>query len=140
MTHEPTTLGPVELTRRGVEALNRRDFDAMMSLYGPDCVWDGSLWGMGIYEGRAAIRGFFEEWMRSYEELEIELEEVLDLGGGVVFAVVRQSARQVGGDCRVQLREAYVSVSVEGAFERVTVYPDIDDARAAAERAAASTR
>jgi ketosteroid isomerase-like protein len=136
MTSEkPTTDVPVDLVRRGTEAFNRRDFDAMMSIYGPASVWDGSRWGMGTFEGSAAIRDFIEDWMVHYEELEIELEELLELGKGVVFLVARQNARAVDSDNHVQLREAYVSVWAGNVVVRMTAYPDIDEARAAAQRA-----
>jgi ketosteroid isomerase-like protein len=136
MTSEkPTTDVPVDLVRRGTEAFNRRDFDTMMSIYGPASVWDGSRWGMGTFEGSAAIRDFIEDWMVHYEELEIELEELLELGKGVVFLVARQNARAVDSDDHVQLREAYVSVWAGNVVVRMTAYPDIDEARAAAQRA-----
>jgi ketosteroid isomerase-like protein len=140
MTSEtPTATGPVDLVRRATDALNRRDFETLVSMYGPASVWDGSRWGMGIFEGAAAIRAFAEDWMLHYEELEVELEEVVELGKGVVFIVVRQTARAVGGDDHVQMREAYVSLWADNVAARMTSYPDIDEARAAAERAAGLT-
>ena len=47
--------------------------------------------GIGTFEGRAAIRRFLEDWLRSYEELRYALGEVVDLGNGVVLAVTRQT-------------------------------------------------
>jgi hypothetical protein len=47
-------------------------------------------------QGRAAIRGFLPEWFRAFDELDFELEEVSDLGGGVVFAVVVEDGRLAG--------------------------------------------
>lgn len=140
MSQPPTTAGPIDLVRQSTEALNHRDFDTLMSIYGPASVWDGSRWGMGTFEGTAAIRRFVEDWMLAYEQLEVELEELLDLGNGVVFLVVRQRARAVDSDDHVQLREAYVSVWAGSIAMRMTAYPDIDEARAAAERAAGLSR
>ncbi len=39
--------------------------------------------GLGVYEGVAAIRGFFEDWIGSYDEIELGGEELLDLGSGI---------------------------------------------------------
>jgi limonene-1,2-epoxide hydrolase len=140
MTPEtPTTSGPVDLVRRCTEALNRRDFDALMTIYGPTSVWDGSRWGIGTFEGSAAIRDFIEEWMVHYEEFEVELEELVELGKGVVFTVTRRNARAVDSDEDVQLRDAYVSVWAGNVVVRMTTYPDIDEARAAARRAAGAS-
>jgi ketosteroid isomerase-like protein len=138
MSQEPTTPDLVELTRRSFEAGNRRDFDAMLRFWGPDPVWDMSPLGLGTYEGPAAIRGFFEDWIGAYEEFEIEPREILDLGNGVVFAEVLQNARPTGSSGRVELRYAAVVVWVEGVIGRTTNYRDIDEGRAAAERAAES--
>jgi ketosteroid isomerase-like protein len=61
MPEESTTPDPVELTRRTFEVGNRRDFDAVVSFWRPDYVWDLSPMGLGIYEGAEAIRAFFED-------------------------------------------------------------------------------
>ena len=135
MPEESTTPDLVELVRRNFDAVNRRDIDAVMSLCAPDGVYDTGG-AFGAYEGPAAIRGFLEEWWGAFEELRFELEEVLDVGNGVTFSVVREDARPVGSTGRVRRREAYVLEWVEGMVARVTVYGDIDEARAAAERLA----
>ena len=69
---------------------------------------------------------------------EIGFEELLDLGNGVVFALVRQAGRPIGATGYVRQREGWVWVWVEGLIASVTAYPeaDIDEARAAAERLA----
>ena len=82
----------------------------------------------------ADIRRFFEDWVSAYEEFRQEPEEVVDLGNEVIFAVLRQNARPVGSSGRVQLRYAAVLAWAGGTIERITNYPDIDEARAAAER------
>src|SRR5213080_1501266 len=72
MPEESTTPDSVERIRRGVEAFNRRDFDAVMSFYSPDVVWDTPVrpsGSVGTLEGVAALRRFWEEWVAPYEEL-----------------------------------------------------------------------
>jgi hypothetical protein len=88
-----------------------------------------------LIEGRAAIRGFLDEWFGAYEELDYELEEVSHLGGGVVFAVVVQNGRLVGSAGRLRQREGWVFVWVRDLIARLTT-SDVDEARAAAERLA----
>ena len=126
------TLDLVELVRRQFEAGNRRDLDAVTSSFAPDAVMDGRALG-DHFEGRAAIRSFIEDWFGAYEELEFGLEEVRDLGKGVVFAVVIQNGRPVGSAGHVRQREGWVYVWVGGLIAQFTV-SDIDEARAAAER------
>jgi len=136
MPEESTTPDVVELTRRSIEAGNRRDVDAAMGFYGQESVWDLSPIGLGTYEGLAAIRSFFKEWMAAYDEFEMEVEELLDLGHGVVFFVIRQAGRPVGSSGEVELRYAGFTLWVDGLAARVANYTDVDKARAAAERLA----
>ena|SRR2546427_106507 len=87
MSKKFTAPDPVELVRKQLEALDRGDLDGVMSSVAEDGDLDGRA---DLIEGRAAIRGFLEQWFEAYEELDFELEEVSHLGGGVVFAVVIQ--------------------------------------------------
>jgi ketosteroid isomerase-like protein len=122
----------VDLVRKQLEALDRRDFDGVLSNVAEDGVLDGRAAG-GYYEGRGAIRGFLEDWFSAFEALDFELEEVSDLGGGVVFAMVIQDGRLVDGDGRVRQHEAWVFLCEGGLITRLTT-SEVDQARAAAER------
>jgi ketosteroid isomerase-like protein len=132
MTQEYTTPDPVELVRKQVEALDRGDRDGVVSSVAEDAVLDGRA---ETIEGRAAIRGFLDDWFGVYEELHFELEEVSHLGGGVVFAVVNQDGRLVGGGGHLRQREGWVYLCVGGSIARLDT-SEVDQARAAAERLA----
>ena len=136
MTEESTTPDPVELVGRAFEAANRRDLDAAASSFAEDATFDGRALG-DRFEGRAAIRSFLETWFSTYEELEFGLEEVRDLGNGVVFAVVVQNGRPAGSDGHLRQREGWVIVWVRDLIARLTI-SEVDDARSAAERLAES--
>jgi ketosteroid isomerase-like protein len=88
-----------------------------------------------VFEGRVAIRGFLEVWFGAFEELDFELEEVSHFGSGVVFALVSQDGRPVGGGGHVRQREGWVYRCVGGSIARLTT-SDVDQARVAAERLA----
>jgi hypothetical protein len=140
MSEEFTTPDLTEIARRQLEAVNRRDLDAVMSTIAADAVYDTSPSGMGVYEGHAAIRAFIKGYWDCCEELHFELEEALDLGNGVAFLVNRQVARPIGSTAYIRIREAHVIESVDGMVVRLTVYNEIDEGRAAAERLAESRR
>lgn len=89
---------------------------------------------MGIFEGRGAIRNALKTWWEIFPGIVSELDEVLDLGNGVVLQVVTQRARPAGSSGELRQRSARVSVVVDGLIETLTSYNDIDEARAAAER------
>src|SRR5256714_9118861 len=136
MPEESTTPDLLEHVGRAFEAANRRDLDAVASSFAEDATFDGRAFLGDHFEGRAAIRSLLEEWFGTYEELEFGLEEVRDLGKGVVFAVVIQNGRPVSSAGHVRQREGWVFVWVRGSIERFTTYGDINEARAAAERLA----
>jgi ketosteroid isomerase-like protein len=134
------TPGLGDAARGALEAVNRRDVDAVMSGFAPNAVYDTAPSGMGVYEGHPAIRAFLKGYWECFDELSFELEEALDLGGGVAFLVNRQVARPVGSTAYTRTREAHVVQSEDGLIVRLTVYNDVDDGRAAAELLARETR
>jgi ketosteroid isomerase-like protein len=140
MPPEPSSSSAFELARRSFEAADSGDFDWMISFYGPESVFDMSPWGLGTHSGLLAIRTFFEDWIGAFDEFEMKVEEIRDLGNGVVFAVAIQDARPAGGRGNLRLRHAAVSLWLDGVAIRVTNYPDIEEGRAAAERMARSQR
>jgi uncharacterized protein (TIGR02246 family) len=131
MTDESTTSDLVELVDRAFEAANGRDLDAAAGSFAEDAAFDGRALG-DHFEGRAAIRSFLEEWFANYEELEFGVEEIHDLGNGVVFAVVVQNGRPAGSAGHVRQREGWAFVWVRGLIARLTI-SEVEDARGVAE-------
>jgi hypothetical protein len=140
VSRESTNPTLADLARRQLDAVNRRDLDAVMSGIAPDAVYDTAPSGMGVYEGHPAIRAFLKGYWDCFEELRFELEEALGLGNGVALLVNRQVARPVGSTAYIRIREAHVIELVDGLVARLTVYNDIDEGRAAAERLAEERR
>ena len=105
MPAKPQPPNLVELTRRAIAVTNQGDFDALVRLYAPDAVLKLREIGTS-FEGVAAIRGQFEDWIGSFEEFAVEPEEILDLSNGVVFAVVGESGRAAGSTGRAAARSA----------------------------------
>ena len=100
MSEESTTPDLVELARRYFAALNRRDLDAMVSFFAPHAVWETV--GLGTtFEGVAAIRGFWQDWYASYEELWLEQEG---------YRVVRFWNSEITGDLTAVLERIYVEL------------------------------
>ena len=135
MSGESTTPDPVELGRGLLEAFNRRDFDAIESLYAEDAVVVGAM--RERFDGAAAIRGLYEDMATPYGDLRSEIDEEIDLGNGIGFAVVTGVGHLVGSAVDVPFRVATVAVWADGVIVRQRNYMDIDEARAAAERLAA---
>ena len=137
MPEESTTPDLEELARQGIDAISRRDFDAVLARYMPDAVWVVASLGMAeTFEGREAIRGAIEDAVAPYDGYEIVLEEFRDFGNCVTFNVQLARGRPIGSSVFVEQRVAWVTVWTDGLIERSSIYTDIDEARAAAERLA----
>ena len=138
MVERSTTPDLLELSRATVEADSYDEWSALAKrLLAPDIVWDlGGV--LGSVRGLPAILAFVKEYWATWEDHHHYAEEVLDLGHGVMFWIVREHGRLKGSDAYVETRNAWVSVLVDGRMVRSTTYKDIDEGRAAAERLAAS--
>lgn len=137
-THEQTALSAIELTRGAFASANSGDYDEMMRFYGPDSVWDVSPWGLGTHTGMTAIRQFFKDWIGGFDEYLVTVEQLHDLGNGVVYAIAVQQGRAAGSDGHLRLRYAPVFLWDGDIAIRVTHHRDIEQGRAAGERLAAS--
>ncbi len=122
MSRNDTPDSPLELTRRSFEAANSGDYGRMMSFYGPESVFDMGDWGLGVHSGPVAIRTFFEAWIGAFDEFEMTLEEMHDLGGGVTLAVARQRALAARSRTPLRLQHAAITVWSDGVAVRVTNY------------------
>jgi ketosteroid isomerase-like protein len=126
----------VEIVRRAIDAYTRQDYDGMETFYAPDYVFDATHRGFGVFEGRTLARKVGEAWVRTFDEFEMDVREVSDLGGGIVFTLQLTRGRPSGTTSYVEGWEAFVMVLEDGVIVRNTNYSDIDEARAAAERLA----
>src|SRR5213082_2550995 len=111
MPEESTTPDLVERVRLLAEAVSRRDFDAIEGFFAPDAVLRGPQ--IDTFVGAAAIRGLVEDMLSPYEEFHGEVEEIVDLGNGVVFAVDIYRGRPVGSSAEVRFRFATVAIWAE---------------------------
>jgi ketosteroid isomerase-like protein len=141
MPEEPTT-PDLEEIRCAVEADSYDEFAAFVErYYAADAVLDnmGDA-GLGPVEGLAAILAFLKEYWLMWEEHHHYVDDMVDLGHGVVYAIIREDGRMKGSDAVVEARNPWVFTWEGGRIVRTTMFPDIDEARAAAERLAEERR
>jgi ketosteroid isomerase-like protein len=132
----PELLG---LIQGSVDALNAGNLDAATAHYADDAVWQAAGDGLASgerFEGRAAIRAFFEEWIGTLEDATIDLEESRDLGHGVTFCRFVQRGRPFGSTGFIEFHYATVAIWADGLAQTDFGYTDADEARAAAEQLA----
>jgi hypothetical protein len=145
ISEESTTPDRVELTRRmfappaGIAWSQEALVDTFTAFFAPDVVWESV--GLGtVFNGLQACREFVADWVARFEDYEADVEEILDLGAGVVFVKTGQAGRPIGSPETTRVpREALVHVLVweQGAITHVVSSGDTTAARSLGERLAA---
>ena len=139
MPEESTTPDLIEISRRIFEADGYEEWAALVERYAAsDAVWTFPGSGFGPFEGLAAIRAFVKEYWATWDDHPHYAEEIVDLGHGVLYSVVREEGRIKDSDAYIETRNAWVLLLVDGRVVRFTTYKDIDEARAVAESLAKS--
>ncbi len=79
----------VELTKRGVDALNRGDIDAFLELCTADVEWFPPMAGAiegGAYSGREGMERYVREYGETWAQFSVDLDEYRPVGDRVVAA------------------------------------------------------
>ena len=85
----------VETFRRGMEAYNRRDIEAMLVLWHPEAEWypfTAQVEGDDTYHGHEGLRQWWANFDATFAEIDASVDEVRDLGD-TVLALGRLRAR-----------------------------------------------
>jgi ketosteroid isomerase-like protein len=84
----------VQLVREIVDALNRGDVDGMLARMHPDFEWTPLETSpvARVCRGREQVRHYVEDWLGTFENLRLDLEDPAEVGDCVV-AMVRGHGR-----------------------------------------------
>ena len=80
----------VQLVHGIVEALNRGDVDGMLERMHPDFEWrplESSPVAGGVYRGHEQVRRYVEDWLGTFDDLRLDLEEPTEVADRVVVVV-----------------------------------------------------
>ena len=93
----------VELNRRCIDAVNRRDLEGFLALMDEDVRADSRLAPMeGGYQGHDGIRRWWRDFIGGFPDITMEIVEVRDLGD---FTVASIRSRAHGADSRTPMEE-----------------------------------
>ena len=99
----------------------------------PDFVWDMShfedLYGFleqQVYEGAEGADAFFAEWGSAWDDWEVEIKALHDLGDKVL-AIVKQRGRSKLSGVPVEMLMAMLWTFRDGKYTRMEMYPDPAD-------------
>jgi ketosteroid isomerase-like protein len=124
----------LDLLRRGYEYVERTG-EILREGAHPDFVWDTTTFQGGMLRdtcvGVDETNAWLAEWLGSFEDWSLDIEEVFDAGDQVV-AIVRQHGTAKHGGPEVEMRVAQVWTIRDGLLARMEMYADRDEALEAA--------
>jgi HAD superfamily hydrolase (TIGR01509 family) len=120
---------PTELVTEAFEAWNRADLDAFIATLDPDIHWESSGTFPGLerlYSGHAEVREFWTAFQEPWEQLSIELVDLLEYFPGRVLTRVRFAGRGRGG---IEVERLFGQDYTIGAEKlvRMRSYPSWED-------------
>jgi uncharacterized protein len=113
-----------ELIRRGYEAWNRGDVEGVLTFLDPEIEWHGytHLPESGTLADREEVRAWLERFLDAWEQLDIEVTELIEAGDQVV-ALVRFHGRGKGSGVQVEGGvDAHVWTVRDGQIVAVELY------------------
>jgi ketosteroid isomerase-like protein len=89
----------VEVVRRSIDVMNRRDFSEIDELFDPEIEYDLSrnVFNPGVYSGREGLERLVVEIEEMWDDLHGVTEEIIDAGDKVVSAVVMSGKGKQSG-------------------------------------------
>ena len=103
----------VEAFKRGLEAGNRGDVDALLEELHPEIEWHSALhalmgWRQTVFRGHDGVRRMIGDLYESFAEVHIEMSEFRDLGDGLV-AIGRTRTRGKASGAEMETPLAFVT-------------------------------
>ena len=90
---------------QGIEAFNRRDFDAALAGFHPEIEWKPAA-DLGpepkVYRGHAGVLEFWDTWLGTMDDFELEVTECIDAPADRVFVTARARGRGKGSGAPVE--------------------------------------
>jgi ketosteroid isomerase-like protein len=126
----------VEAFKRGLEAGNRGDVDALLDELHPKIEWHSALHVlMGgeqtVFRGHQGVRKMLRDLNEAFAEIHIEMSEFRDLGDGLV-AIGRTRTRGKASGAEMDRPLAFVTEIRDGKTISIRAYLDRQDALEAA--------
>jgi ketosteroid isomerase-like protein len=126
----------IALTRRGFEAYNAGDSEALTALLHPDVELhsDNELINGGDYRGHEGFMRWNAEWTEAWEEFTIEPRSLETFGGHVILVDTHQVARGAGSGIDVEMDVFWLFELADDQVVRMHLYANRERAVAAIER------
>jgi ketosteroid isomerase-like protein len=126
----------VEAFKRGNDAYNRRDVEALLAELDPEVAWHSAILAplegeATVYRGHEGVRELIRELDEALAELQIEYSEVRDLGDRIV-AIGHVRTRGKASGAEIESTIGTVTDFKNGKGIRVSTHLDLKEALEAA--------
>lgn len=119
----------VKIVRRGINAWNHRDLTRWLALFRADAEidWTRSRGPLkGSYRGEDECEGFWHEFFSTFEDVQIDVTDLTEVGSDVVVAITARARGREG--IEVIATSAFVFTVEDAQITRVRMYQDRADA------------
>jgi len=122
----------VEAFTRGLEAGNRGDVETLLEVLDPEVAWHSALHALlggeaTVYRGHDGIREMLRDLYEAFDEIQIEISEIRDLGDRLV-AIGRTRARGKASGADVESPIGFVTEFKNGKAVSIQAYLDPEEA------------
>ena len=103
----------------------------MAEFWDPDIVWlaaQGAIDDIGEIHGPVAVRRYIQDWIDTFDDSSVVVEELRDVGDDRVLAIQRVKGRAKLSDIEIDIRYAAVSTVRDGKIVRGREYLSVDEA------------
>ena len=121
----------VEVVRQALQAFADGGVDAMAEFWDPDIVWraaQGAIDDIGEIHGPVAVRRYIQDWIDTFDDSSVAVEELRDVGDDRVLSIQRVKGRAKLSDIEIDIRYAAVSTVRDGKIVRGREYLSVDEA------------
>ena len=115
----------VEIVRSAFLAFTDRGFDGLAEFLHPEINWraiEGAPDDVGEMNGIEAARRYVQDWPDTFDDFTSEIEEVCDVGGDQVVAVIHNAGRAKRSGVPTELRYAALYTIRDGKVVRIREY------------------
>ena len=126
----------VEITRRGFEAYNSGDYEAVISLLHPDVelLADHELLNSGSFTGHEGFTQWSAEWLEAWDEFRVDVNDLETIGDHFVLVDAHQVATGAGSGIAVEMDIFWAFETEGGQLRRMHLYAKRERALDAIER------
>ena len=103
----------------------------MAEFWDPDIDWraaEGAVDDVGEITGRVAVRRYIQDWIDTFDDFSVVVEELRDVGDDRVLTIQRLKGRAKLSATETELRYAMVSTVRDGKVVRGREYLRVEDA------------